>query len=281
MRHVSAHAPNAPSALASIFHDNRALIGMVHVDALPGAPDAHREPDEIATRAAAEARTLADAGFDAIIIENMHDRPYVMDVGPEVVACMTRVGLAVRTAAPGLALGVQILSRSGRQTLAVAHALGAAFVRIENFAYAHVADEGLMPTAEAGALLRYRRAIGAERIAVFADVKKKHASHAITADLSLADACRGAAFFHADGVIVTGDRTGEPPSSADLAEARAATDLPIFVGSGATGQTLPAMLTHADGIIVGSALKSDGVWSNPLDPDRCRAMVSAFHAVRD
>ena len=98
---------------------------------------------------------------------------------------MTAVGLAVRQAST-LPLGVQILAAANREALAVAQACGAAFVRVENFAYAHVADEGLMPTAEAGPLLRYRRQIGADSIQIIADVKKKHSSHAITADVPLA-----------------------------------------------------------------------------------------------
>ena len=90
-------------------------------------------------------------------------------------------------------------------------AVGAAFVRVEGFVFAHVADEGLIES-DAGALLRYRRAIGAEGVRVFADVKKKHSAHAITADVDLAETAHAAEFFLADGVIVTGAATGEPPT---------------------------------------------------------------------
>lgn len=271
--------PGPSRSLDQILGVDRALIGMIHVGATPGSPRASTPPADLARAAADEARILADAGFSAAIIENMHDRPYVMSPGAATVACMTRVGDAVRDAAPGLAIGVQILSGAGFEALAVAHAIDASFVRVENFTFAHVADEGLMPTAGAGGLLRHRRAIGAERIAVFADIKKKHASHAITADVPLAEACRAAEFFLADGLIVTGVSTAAPTAPADLAEARASTDLPILVGSGATAECLPALLGHADGVIVGSALKHAGLWSNPLDPARCRSFADAFRAV--
>ncbi|RMH26897.1 MAG: hypothetical protein D6693_06270 [Planctomycetota bacterium] len=264
--------------LGAIAGAARPLIGMIHVGATPGSPRAARDPGALADAAADEARALADAGFDAAIVENMHDRPYVMDPGPEVVACMTRAALAARDAAPGLALGVQILSGDGIDALAVAHAASASFIRVENFAFAHVADEGLMTRARAGPLLRRRRAIGAESVAVFADVKKKHASHALTADLGLADACRAAEFFLADGLVITGVATGGPTDPADLAEARSASGLPILVGSGATASSLPALLEHADGVIVGSAIKEDGRWDRPVDHDRCRAMARAFRA---
>ena len=121
---------------------------------------------------------------------------------------MAVVGREVRRAVP-LPLGVQVLAAANREALAVALACGAAFVRVEGFVFAHVADEGLME-ADAGALLRYRTAIGAEQIRVFADIKKKHSSHAITADVDVAETARAAEFALADGVIVTGAATGQP-----------------------------------------------------------------------
>lgn len=258
----------------------KALIGMVHVPALPGTPGGSTPVAGLCAHAAAEARALARAGFDALLIENMHDAPYVTGHGPETVAAMTAAALAVRDAAPDLPLGVQVLAAGNREALAVALACGGSFIRCENFVFAHVADEGLMPTAEAGGLLRYRRAIGAEGIAVFADLKKKHASHALTADISLAQACHAAEFFRADGVIVTGAHTGDPASEGDLRAARSACSLPVLVGSGVTTANIAAMLAHADGLIVGSALKKGGAWSAPLDSSRCAAIVKAADKVR-
>lgn len=253
-----------------------ALIGMVHVAALPGTPHARLGIDEIVRRAADEARVLAKAGFDAVMIENMHDRPYVNGPhDPETVAVMTRVALAVRDAAPGVPLGVQVLSLGHKEALAIALAAGAQFIRAENFVFAHVADEGLMPNATAPELLRYRKTIGATHIKVFADLKKKHACHALTADLSIAQSAHAAEFFGADGVIVTGAFTGDPASEDDLAQVRAATRLPVLVGSGVTPAQVRGLFKHADALIVGSSIKRGGVWSNPVDPARARALVRA------
>jgi membrane complex biogenesis BtpA family protein len=254
----------------------RALIGMVHVGALPATPHAARSLDEIQRAAVADAGLLARAGFDAIIIENMHDRPYVHGVqGPEIVAAMTRLALAVRSAAPRLPLGVQVLSGGNREALAVALAADASFIRCENFVFAHVADEGLLPAAEAGPLLRYRRLIGAAHLRILADVRKKHASHAITADLPIADMARAAEFFGADGVIVTGAATARPADPRDIRAVREATSLPLLVGSGVTPHNLAAMLEHADAAIVGSSIKRAGAWSGRVDLARCRRLVQA------
>jgi hypothetical protein len=147
----------------ALFGAERALIGCVHVAALPGTPRASLTVAEIAKQTAAEARAYQDAGLHAVMIENMHDRPYLArSVGPEVVAAMAVVARAVRDAI-NVPLGLQVLAGANEAALAVALAAGAAFVRVEGFVFAHVADEGLM-TSDAGPLLRYRRAIGAEGV---------------------------------------------------------------------------------------------------------------------
>lgn len=266
-----------PSSFAQSLLAERALIGMIHVGALPGTP-ASRDPlAAIVTRACEEAHIYRAAGFTALAIENMHDRPYLKgSVGPEVVAAMTAVGRAVR-AAVDLPLGVQVLAGANREALAVALACDAAFVRVEGFVFAHVADEGWID-ASAGELLRYRRAIGAEHVAVFADIKKKHSAHAVTADVSLAETARAAEFFLADGVIVTGAATGSPASPADLTAVREATPLPVLIGSGLGPENL-SQFSLAHGLIVGSSVKRGGVWSHALEPSACEAMARAFAAL--
>ncbi len=255
---------------------DRAIIGMVHVQALPGSPRHALPIADIVSQAVGEAKVLMELGFDGLIVENMHDRPYVNEHGPEVAASMTRIVGAIRQALPKLPIGVQILSSGERESLAVAHACGAQFIRCENFVFAHVADEGLMSEAKAGPLLRYRSAIGAGAVNVFADIKKKHASHAISADLSVGEFAEAAAFFGADGVIVTGSATGKPTDAGDVRSVRQATALPVLVGSGVTpGQVRPLFEAGASALIVGSSIKRDGVWSNPIDPDRCRALLKA------
>lgn len=254
----------------------KSLIGMVHVAALPTSPRASMSVREIAQQAVTEARTLRDAGFDAVLIENMHDVPYVnAPHDPATVAAMTHIAGAVRSALSDTPVGIQILSRGEKAALAAAHATGLDFVRCENFVFAHVADEGLLAEAAAGPLLRYRKMLGAERIAIYADIQKKHASHAITGDLGLSDLAHGAEFFGADGLIVTGMTTGQPADMSDVATARKATKLPILVGSGVTPEQIEPLFQHADALIVGSWIKVAGVWSNPVDAARAKTIVNA------
>ena len=260
--------------IQSLFNVRRALIGVIHVGALPGTPSNCRTVAQIAEEAAAEARVYAAAGFHGLIIENTHDRPYLKSaVGPEIAAAMAVVGAEIRRAA-ALPLGVQILAGANTAAVAVAQACGAAFVRLEGFVFAHVADEGLME-ASAGAVLRYRKAIGADGIRVLADIKKKHSAHAITADVDIVETAHAAEFFHADGVIVSGVATGR---SADAEEVRAVSggvSIPTLVGSGITPENL-ARYGAADGWIVGSSVKAGGRWENALEEARVRAVVEAF-----
>jgi hypothetical protein len=204
----------------------------------------------------------------------MHDRPYLKGgVGPEVTAAMTALAREVKRET-GLVTGIQVLAAANREALAVALASGADFVRVEGFVFAHVADEGVLESC-AGELLRYRRTIGAERVLVFADIKKKHSSHAITSDVSLVETARAAELFLADGVIVTGAASGEEASPDDVRSAAKAVGLPVLVGSGITAQNL-ARFADAHGFIVGSSLKRGGVWSNPLDRTAVESLARAF-----
>lgn len=253
---------------------------MVHVGALPGTAAARAPVSQIGEQAAAEARVLAEGGFDAILLENMHDAPYLArHVGPEVVAGMTAAGLAIRQAVgDAFPLGVQVLAGANTAAIGVAQAIGASFIRAEGFVFAAIADEGLLGEADAGPLLRYRRAIGAEHIAIYADIKKKHSSNALTADVSLGETAAAAEFLRADGVVVTGTATGRPAAERDIREAKDACSLPVLVGSGVTHETVRDTLGISDAVIVGSALKHDGDWRNPPDPRRVARFIEAARA---
>jgi hypothetical protein len=255
------------------------IIGMVHVRALPGTPRWSLPMDEISRIAAREAELLSKAGFDAVLLENMHDVPYIKrDIGPEIVATMARVATAVRKAVD-CPIGIQILAGANREAVAVALACGAQFVRVEGFVFAHIADEGIMES-DAGNLLRYRRMIGAQEIRIFADIKKKHSSHAITSDIDLAETAQAAEFFGADALVITGKSTGFPPSQNDLEKAAEGSSLPLIVGSGANPEILKKCWGSAKGFIIGSYLKKGGKWDQPLDQSRMEQIIKTVKGLR-
>lgn len=254
-----------------------ALIGMVHLAPLPGSPGWGGSMRAVVEGALADARALVEGGCDALLVENMGDLPFLRGrVEPETVAAAAVCVQAV--VALGAPTGVQLLAAANREALGVAVAAGASFVRVEAFAYAHVADEGWLD-ASAGELVRARRALGAEHVRLWADVKKKHAAHAVTADLSLEETARGTAFCGADALVVTGARTGAACALDDVDAARAA-GLPVLVGSGVTADAAGPLVARAQGLIVGSSLKTDGDWRRPVDVDRVRALRRAIDEPR-
>jgi len=264
-----------------LFSRPKPIVGVIHVGALPGTPRAQQSVPELVASAKQEARVYAEAGVDGVIIENMHDVPYLRgEVGPEIVAAMTAIAIQVKTECAALPVGIQILAGANIEAMAVAHAAALDFIRAEGYAYAHVADEGLIQSS-AAKLLRYRKLIGAERVQVFADVKKKHAAHAITADVSLGETAETVEFMGADCVIVTGSATGKPPNVADIREAKSHCNLPVFLGSGINEQNVREFYDEADGFIVGSAFKRDGLWSNTIDAVRLNSFVNVFRSLRN
>ncbi len=255
------------------------IIGMVHVDALPGTPRNSKVISAIVKQAVDEALILQDAGVDAILIENMHDVPYLKKtMGPEVVACMTAISVELRKKIQ-VPLGIQILAAANKEALAVALAADLDFIRAEGFVFAHLADEGYLESC-AGELLRYRKQIGAENIRIFTDVQKKHSSHAITADISLKEHIETAAFFLSDGIIITGTSTGKEPSVEDVRIAFSSTELPVIIGSGITTENLESYWNLADAFIVGSHFKYDGDWKNKVSMERVSAFMKKVDELR-
>ena len=250
-----------------------ALIGMVHVPALPGTPLHVLSMEEIVARCVADARVLAEAGFGALFVENFGDRPFAAErVEPASIAGLAVVVTAVRQAV-GLPVGVNVLRNDAAGALGVAAACGARFVRVNVHVGVAATDQGVI-TGRADATLRYRKQLGA-RVAVFADVHVKHATPISTPDL--AEAARETAYRGlADALIVSGPATGSPVELSHLDVVRQAVpDRRLFVGSGATAATVRELLTRATGVIVGTALKRDGDVDQPVDPERARAFVAA------
>ena len=266
-------------AFRRLFPQQGAIIGMIHLRALPGTPAYDGDDGLILAQAVREAELYAEAGVDGIAIENMHDTPYLRNhVGPEIVAMMAVTGRAVKQVAD-IPCGVQVLAGANEAALAVAKSGGLDFIRAEGFVFAHVADEGIIQS-DAGKLLRYRKQIGAEQVLVFTDIKKKHSSHAISADVDIAETAKAAAFFRSDGLIITGTETAVSARPSDVEEAAKASGLPVLVGSGITIDNVDQFLPICDGMIIGSHFKKHGYWENEIDENRLAQFMEKVNQSR-
>jgi membrane complex biogenesis BtpA family protein len=279
---VAGVAHDRESILLKIFQKSKVAIGVVHCPPLPGAPRYDGTPiDTVYDRAMRDAEAYVAGGIDGLIIENHGDIPFLKPdaIGPETAAAMAVITDRVRRAV-GVPLGINVLANAAVPALSVAKAGGARFVRVNQWANAYVANEGLVE-GEAARALRYRAAIRAGDVAIFADSHVKHGAHAIVADREIAELTRDLEFFDADAVIATGQRTGDAADLGELETIAAATRLPVLVGSGVTRANVADILARAEGVIIGSSLKADGVWWQPVEEARVAAFMAIVRGLRD
>lgn len=276
------HFPNRPiGSLLSMLGTTKVVIGTVHLAALPGAPRyVGALMSDICGRAVEDAQRYVDGGVDAIIVENEGDIPFLKpsQIGPETVAAMTAATIAVRDAV-AVPVGVFCLANAVIESIAIAKSAGGSFVRANQWANAYIANEGFVEGAAATAL-RFRAKVMASDVCVLADVHVKHGSHAIVADRSLVELARDVLAFDADALIVTGQRTGDAPLPDEVGVVAGITTKPLLLGSGVTVNNVASLLMMADGVIVGSSLKEDGVWWNPVSQERTRDFMRVVDNVR-
>ncbi len=268
------------NAIEEIFGRKKALIGMIHCPPFPGAPRYRGAArDEILSFCLRDAERLIAGGMHGLLVENHGDIPFSKpeDIGPETAAFMAVVADRISREFD-VPLGINVLANAPIPAFAVAAASGASFIRVNQWANAYVANEGFMEGRAAEAL-RYRSKLRAEGIRVFADSHVKHGSHAIVADRSVTELTRDLAFFDADAVIATGQRTGDSAALDEIETVRDATHLPVLVGSGVSPDNVVAILERVDAAIVASSLKEGGVWWNPVEAARVTAFVAAARPV--
>lgn len=249
------------------------LVGVIHLPPLPGSPRSTESAAACAKLAGADARILAEAGYDAIIVENFGDTPFfATKVPPITIAAMTACALAAKEA--GALLGINVLRNDAEAALAVAIATEAAFVRINVHTGARVTDQGLVQ-GEAATTLRMRRALGSD-VAIWADVDVKHSAPLGPARPLVQEVEDLTKRGMAEVVLVTGEGTGKGVDHEKLAAVKRATDKPVLVASGATLDTLAALSKISDGVIVGSALRKGGIPGGPIDRDLAKRFADAF-----
>lgn len=249
------------------------LIGMLHLLPLPGSPRFAGEMAAVMESLLRDAEALVEGGVHGLILENFGDAPfYPQRVPPEVVAHLTRLAIEVRERFD-VPLGVNVLRNDGRSALAIAQAAGADFIRVNVLCGARVTDQGIIPGI-AHELLRDRALLGAGRVRVFADVNVKHSAPLGPPRPIEQEATETIQRGGADAVIVSGSGTGQATDMEEVRRAKAAAgDTPVFVGSGVTTETIVNYVPHADGFIVGTALKRDGVVTRPVDPARVKTLL--------
>ncbi len=253
-----------PDTIHSLFTRAKPVIAVLHVGPSPGVPGSIGIRSAV-DRAMAEARLLVELGVDGLLIENAHDAPALGDdeTGPEVVAYLTHVAVAVRRHARRLPIGIRVL-HADQAALAVAHGAGCQFVRVNGWAENPLA---------AARFHRYRESLGATSVPVFADIRPTSVEE-VPSLVAATEAARP------DGLIVLGPAVGHEPVQGVVEAAAAEATLPLFCGGGLDSTNLMDYLDAADGFLVGSGLKEECRWQAPVCEPRVRALVGAIEYAR-
>lgn len=267
------------SFIADLCHSTKkVIIGGVHLLPLPGTPDydANGGMAKIFARAREDMLKLQDGGVDAILFANEADAPYQTQVGPEIVAAMTYcIGRLAEELTIPFGINMLLDPIAG---IAVAHATGGKFVR-GYFSGGYVGDMGIMDT-NAAEIARFRRAIGAQDVSLLCNLVC--AFGVPLAERGLPAAAYGAV-VHArvDGLIISGPAAGFEADTTEISSVRRAIgDTPILIGTGVNYDNVAEMLSVADGAIVASSLKVDGVTLNPVDGDRVKKFMAKVNSFR-
>lgn len=268
-------------SLGDLFGVNKPIVGMVHLWPLPGAPGYRGYTmDTILDQAQRDTELLLEGGVDGLIVENMWDLPYYVGTGVqmEAVAAQAVAARKVRELAD-VPVGVNVIHNGWQAELSIAVAAGLDFMRVCILTGARLWDTGELNQGCGADLLRKRKELGAEHLKLFADVDKKHSVP--FPGLDLETHIEWTEFYRADALIVSGRMTGAAPSVDKVRQAKEYATRPILMGSGTNEANVAQFLEYADGCIVGSSLKVDGVAENPVDLDRVRRYMAAVKAVRE
>jgi membrane complex biogenesis BtpA family protein len=238
--------------LKRIFNkNNNVVIGAVHFPPLIGYPDF--PGIKIAeTNALRDLRSFEHGGADGTIFENNYDQPHVVEVGPGTSAAMAYLGSKIIDASQK-PVGVSTLWNDFKTSLAIAKLLKLSFIRIPVFVDTVRASCGVIH-GNPQEIIKYRRALHAENVALFTDIHVKHAE--LLSRYSIIQSARRAIASGSDALILTGKWTGDAPDLNELKSVRVAVgNFPILIGSGADEKNAQALFRYANGVIVSTSLK--------------------------
>lgn len=191
-------------------------------------------------------------GVDALFLENNYGLSSEKISNEQAVA-MGYLVSEIRSQTK-LPLGTSVLWNDYETAFALAKTYNLQFIRVPVFVDTVKPYCGVIK-GDAKDVLKVRKEFKAENVAIYADILVKHSEH--ISKHSLEGAAKRAIKAGADGVIVTGDWTGEPPTPEVVSKLRKHIgDFPILIGSGSSKNNVSSLLEHANGVIVSTSLKS-------------------------
>jgi membrane complex biogenesis BtpA family protein len=266
------------SWLADVFGVKKPVIGMCHLSALPGDPawDAAGGMKAVIGRAGRDLRALQEGGADAVMFSNEFSLPYLTKTEPVTATAMARV-IGELMNEIEIPLGVNVLW-DPVASLDLAAATDAVFIR-EVFTGVYGSDYGLWDTS-VGESVRHARRVGAGDVRLLFNVVPESATY--LGGRSLEDLVRSTVFnARPDGLCVSGLTAGTRTDPAHLQKVKeAAGPTPVFVNTGVTEENAAEQLAIADGAVVGTFFKRDGVFENEIDAGRVTRLMNEVKELR-
>jgi membrane complex biogenesis BtpA family protein len=266
--------------LAEVFPDvSKPIIGMLHLPPLPGSYNYTGQAlDDIIEYALREAEILASTGFDGFLMQNAGDRPASLEVCPEKVAYMSVIGAAVRRAYPAIPLGVNVCWNVPKATIAVCHAAGGSFIRLEHV-YIGMAITASGPVYGcAYEATQFLKLLDAKHIQIFADVYEAHSVPLGRVPIEQA-AHQAIHACQAHAVVITGRTFGASLGMIETIRQSAPT-LTVMLGGGSHPGNVGEALRVADAIMVGRSLKTRPDLLAPIERDKAEAYMAAVRRAR-
>jgi membrane complex biogenesis BtpA family protein len=264
--------------MKALFEVSKPIIGMCHMQAMPGDPE--YDPEKglgwVYERARADLLALQKGGVDAVLFSNEFSLPYLTKVETITVACMAGV-IAELKSDLKIPYGVNVLW-DPKASIDLAMATGAQFVR-EIFTGVYGSDFGLWNT-NCGEVIRHQHAVGAQHVRLFFNIVPEAAAY--LSDRQIADIARSTVFnTRPDALCVSGLTAGEETSTQTLRLVKEAVpETPVFANTGVRIDNLADQLAVADGAIIGTAFKSDGDTWNAVDIERVKAIMQKVKELR-
>lgn len=266
------------SWLKETFGNDKPIIAMCHLQALPGDPhyDEIGGMRKVVDFARREFLDLQNGGVDAVMFSNEFSMPYLRKVRPETTAAMARV-IGEIMPEINIPFGVNVLW-DPCASLDLAAATGAKFIR-EIMSGVYASDFGLWDT-DSGEIARHRRRVGAQNVKMLYNIVPEASKY--LAERDVCDIAKSTVFnCRPDVICVSGMTAGLPSDMGVLSRVKSAIpETAVFANTGCRADTVADILKIADGAVVGTAFKKDGLFANRVDPGRVKAFMDAVNACR-
>jgi membrane complex biogenesis BtpA family protein len=264
--------------IEDVFACRKPVIGMCHLNALPGDPSFDRQGgmQDIIKWARRDLLALQNGGIDAVMFSNEFSLPYLTRVETVTVAAMARI-IGELMPDIGVTFGVNVLWDPAA-SLDLAVSTGARFVR-EIFTGVYASDFGLWNT-DCGAVVRHQHAIGAQDVKLLFNIVPEAAQYLAARDI--VDVARSTVFNNRpDALCVSGLTAGRQADLQVLKQVKeAVAGTPVFANTGVRLENAAEQFAIADGAVVGTTFKYDGVFENHVDQSRVQAFMDAVKAIR-